>query len=121
MTNTTKTHYATSNVATSVCGRGKRLVTGALVSQVTCLNCKDTPEYQEARAAAEAARRAAFDAQTPTTVREPWGQRGEMVCSECGHNLFRYQGRSCYGHYEDHVCANCGHVESRLTETGMCF
>lgn len=103
----------------NACGRAGRVITDR-VNYVTCLNCKATPEFKEAKADLDAQREAAFQAQEPRQVGEPW-QNGLIVCRVDGTDLFRYRGRSCYGHYDDWVCAECGTVASRLTETGMCF
>ena len=107
----TKTHL------TIGCGRGKNTTTD--VYRVTCLSCQGTEAYAAAKEVADAEREARFLAQTPRQVREPW-REGIITCRECGGDLFRYKGRTCYGHYEDYQCV-CGHVESRLTETGMSF
>lgn len=103
---------------TQGCNRGK--VTTTNVYAVTCELCKRSVPYQVAKEVADASRQAAFEAQTPRQVREPW-REGVIICSECGGDLFRMGGRTCYGHYQEHVCAACGHSESRLTETGMSF
>ncbi len=115
-----KIHFSLEGPAVACRFKAKRWT--ALVSRVDCLRCQKTPEFIEVKAAADKVKQEAFDAQEPRIIREPWHQEVVyMVCKACGHNLFRYRGRSCMGHYEDHVCSRCGNVESRLTETGMSF
>lgn len=111
-----KTHLATNGV--SACLRGTRTTTN--VRQVDCRICQGTQVFMDLKAFDDAQREAAFEAQTPRKVAEPW-KEGGMVCSGCGWTFFREADRSCYGHYANYVCAQCGHVESRLTETGMSF
>jgi hypothetical protein len=117
-----KLHFEIANGV--ACGRA--VVTGTWVTpkvyRVTCLNCKTTPEFFDAKAEQDAARKAAFEAQEPRQYIEPWRSNTvAMVCSECSGQLFREGDRTCYGHYANYHCAACGHVESRLTETGMSF
>lgn len=110
-----KTHLATGPVTTA-CGIGRR--TSTTPSRVDCRNCQNTPAFGQAKNTADAAIKAAFDAQEPRQFKPQFGR--ELVC-ECGSDLFRYKGRSCYGHYDDYVCAACGKETSRITETGMSF
>lgn len=118
-----KTHfYVRDNQP--VCGRcvtnGTRI--SPQVHRVTCLNCKNSPEFSTAKAENDAARQAAFMAQEPRKYIEPWHTKTvAMVCKNCSGELFREGDRTCYGHYANYHCAACGHVESRLTETGMSF
>jgi hypothetical protein len=112
-----RTHFTIKNQR-PICGRGKRVTDN--ISRVDCRLCLARPETVEFMAKAAAEKTAAFLAQEPRRYAEPW-KPGDIICSECGHNLFRYAGRSCMGHYSEHVCAKCGHSESRLTETGMSF
>lgn len=110
-----KTHMSINGG--TACNRGKIVTEN--VRQVTCLLCKDTPVFIEIKENADAARHQAFMAQEPRACSAQFG--GPVTCSSCAGTLFRIGDRSCYGHYENYHCANCGHVESRLTETGMCF
>ncbi len=112
-----KIHFNINN--RSACGRGTWLSQPDLVSMVDCLACMKQPEYIKAKEAHDAARKAAFDAQEPRTVIEPWKRSEVMSCKSCGGDKFRQGDRTCYGHYDNWVCANCGNTESRLTETGM--
>lgn len=112
-----KTHFQTVNETYAACGRpAKRMRTN--VREVDCLNCKKESVYVAAKAAADLASEAIFWAQTPRKYSPQFGSG--LIC-ECGSDLFRYKGRSCYGHYDDYKCAGCGKDTSRLTETGMCF
>jgi hypothetical protein len=115
----TKTHFTLSNataVATmsAVCGRTAKRATEN-VHQVTCLSCKDQPEFKDAVVESGLRAAEAFANQTPATVRSPWNQ--EPITCKCGHNLFRSNGRSL--DYFDYVCAACGTTTQVLTETGM--
>lgn len=112
-----KTHLKTATGA--ACGRAAKF-TSEHVNRVTCLNCKNQPEYINAAAEATARETEAFLAQEPRVFTEPW-KPGTITCSTCLGTLFREGNRTCYGHYANYVCANCGGVESRLTETGMSF
>lgn len=119
-----KTHFAVKVpfdlTMASACGIGRRL--NDSVYAVDCLNCKSKDAFILAKDEADSAKHAAFMAQEPKKVSEPWHQpygKVPMVCKECGNDTFRHKGRSCHGHYDDHACAKCGHIESRLTETGM--
>lgn len=109
-------HYQVNDKA--ACGRGRGQRVSLHVGNVTCLNCKKTPEWIAAKEVMDAARKAAFEAQVPSKMGEPW-REGNIVCRECDGDLFRIGDRTCYGHYANFHCATCGHVESRLTETGM--
>lgn len=113
-----KRHYSVGPHG-NACGRASALNT-TNVYNVTCLLCQANDQFLAGKRIADDAKDEAFKAQAPRTYAEPW-TKGNITCRECGSDQFRYQGRSCYGHYDDHVCANCGHTESRLTETGMCF
>lgn len=108
----TKTHF------TNGCGRGQSTTDD--VRRVTCLFCNTSEPFLSAKAAADAAKREAFQAQVPQQFREPWNT-GNIVCKSCGNDRFRMGDRTCYGHYENYVCSACGGTESRLTETGMSF
>lgn len=108
-----KTHFATGAAS-----HGPRETTN--VYQVDCRRCMLTPAYSEAKEKADDERHAAFMAQTPSPMEEPW-KAGVMVCSSCAGHFFRIGDRTCYGHYANYHCASCGHVESRLTERGMSF
>ena len=116
-----KTHFAVpvafSTEVVASCGRGKRLDSN--VYRVDCELCKNRDAYILAKEEADRKKHDAFIAQTPRQFGEPW-KDGIIVCQN-GHDLFRYRGRSCYGHYDDFVCSECGDVQSRLTETGMSF
>lgn len=126
-----KTHLGiTSSMGIqSACGRGERM--DLSVHYVNCLNCKSKPVFIKAMELHEAAKKAAFQEQTPRMVREPWHEgityiicRGKSVTGVgevCGNDHFREADRTCYGHYANYVCDACGHTESRLTETGMSF
>lgn len=114
-----KRHYVTERG--NACGRQGGWTTER-AGDVTCLNCQKRPEYITAENERQTQKKAAFDAQEPRMVREPWHQEVVyMVCRDCGHNLFRNGDRTCYGHFQSYHCARCGNVESRLTETGMSF
>lgn len=116
-----KTHYlANGRIA---CNRVARS-TGAAravdnVFAVNCGLCRNNQDFKDAVEVALAAKQAAFEAQTPKPATHLLGHA--LICLMCDGTLFRYQGRSCMGHYDDYVCANCGTVNSTLTETGMCF
>lgn len=110
-----KTHFGTEKF--SACNRGK--VVTEHTRQVTCLLCQDTDLFKRAKVTADIARQEAFMAQEPRQHSAQFG--GPVTCSSCAGTQFRIGERSCYGHYENYHCANCGHVESRMTETGMCF
>lgn len=113
-----KSHFGTATG--TACNRGK--VTTENVRQVTCRLCQATPLFQRAKVTNDLARKAAFDAQEPRQLREPWHRETKpMVCSTCGNDTFREGDRTCMGHYASFHCASCGNVESRLTETGMSF
>lgn len=113
-----KRHYITKRG--TACGREGW--TTERVGNVTCLNCQKRPEYITAENERQIQHKAAFEAQTPRRIREPWHQEVVyMVCKQCGHNLFREGDRTCYGHYAEYYCGQCGGNESRLTETGMSF
>ncbi len=113
-----KTHFAPALGMSADCGRGQR--TTDQTAAVDCLSCISRNAFQEAHQKFVLAKEAAFQAQVPATVPEPW-REGTIVCNTCDGFLFRYRGRSCMGHYDDWVCSDCGHTTSRLTETGMCF
>lgn len=113
-----KFHLKDTNVG-AVCGRVKGLMTDQ-INRVTCLNCKNQPEYIEAAAAATARETESFLAQEPRQFSEPW-KDGTITCDVCLGTLFREGNRTCYGHYANYVCAGCGATQSRLTETGMSF
>lgn len=117
-----RTHFAVkvafSTEVVASCGRGKRVDSN--VYRVDCLTCQKRGAYILARDEADSARHAAFMAQTPARLGEPW-KDGHIVCRNCDGDLFRIGDRTCYGQYQDYVCANCGHKESRLTEKGMSF
>lgn len=116
-----RTHFAVKPpfdaTAAPACGRGQRIDTN--VYRVDCGLCVKQDAYILAKDEADSAKHAAFMAQTPRQYGEPW-KDGIIVCQN-GHDTFRYGDRSCYGHYDNFVCATCGDVQSRLTETGMCF
>lgn len=112
-----KTHFSLNGDSFGVCGRQARRKTHQ-TWRVDCLACKNYDEFKNAAAAADLAAEAAFWAQTPRKYTPQFG--AELVC-ECGSDLFRYKGRSCYGHFDDYKCAGCGKETSRITETGMCF
>lgn len=118
-----RTHFAVKPpmdaTAVAACGRGKRIDSN--VYRVDCLNCQKQDAYILAKDEADSARHAAFMAQEPRQLMEPWDHSKAMRCRECGNGTFRIGDRTCYGHYQDYVCAECGHKESRLTETGMSF
>lgn len=114
-----KTHFTDGG---SACGRGRFHLPD--VSRVTCQVCQTKPAFIEAKAKADAEHKAAFEAQVPRLVMEPWHKpygQVQMVCKGCGGGRFRQGDRTCMGHYDNWHCAGCGHIESRLTETGMCF
>lgn len=117
-----RTHFAVKPpmdaTAVAACGRGKRVDSN--VYRVDCLNCQKQDPYILAKDEADSARHAAFMAQVPSRLGEPW-KEGHIICRNCGGDQFRVGDRTCYGHYQDYVCADCGGKESRLTETGMCF
>lgn len=115
-----KIHLATAHGWTA-CMRSNAARTTTTVRQVDCRLCQDTLVFKNLKEADDAARKAAFDAQEPRIVAEPWQRDTTMICKACGHDRFRHADRTCYGHYDNWVCANCGHTESRLTETGMSF
>lgn len=113
-----KYHFGAGSA--SACNRGKVITEN--VYRVTCLLCQNTPLFERAKTTADLARKAAFDAQEPRQMREPWHtEHKAMVCRECGNDTFREGDRTCYGHYANFYCAECGQCESRLTETGMSF
>jgi hypothetical protein len=117
-----KTHLAimAKDGIKSACGRGARMDTN--LNRVDCLNCQAQEVFITEKAKADAARQAAFRAQEPKTVLEPWHTEQKFItCNTCTGIYFRYRGRSYMGHYNDWVCSNCGGVTSRLTETGMSF
>lgn len=117
-----KTHLAVLSIGTNVttaCGRKGR--TSDEARRVTCLVCQSKPAFAEVKFNEDQARQAAFLAQTPRQMQEPWYEHGTiMVCRECGTDQFRMGDRTTMGHYQSYVCVN-GHTESRLTETGMSF
>lgn len=117
-----KYHFAVkapfNAVAEAACGRGRHIVDN--VYRVDCLNCQKQDAFILAKDEAESKRHAAFLAQEPRALAEPW-KAGNIVCRNCGGERFRVGDRTCYGHYQDYVCADCSHKESRLTETGMSF
>jgi hypothetical protein len=116
-----KVHFSTPTGA--ACGRVVRRIS-AKVRDVDCKVCMLSDAYAEAKQLDDADREAAFWAQEPRKVSEPWHQpygSVPMVCKGCGNDTFREADRSCYGHYANWVCAACGDTESRLTETGMSF
>lgn len=124
-----KTHYEHGPHG-NACGRASaRSTTEA--GRVTCLACQKSDQFIAAKKVADESRKAAFEAQKPHKIAEPWKQ-GHIICSgfvydlsdalsKCGNDLFREGDRSCYGHYQSFHCSKCGHIESRLTETGMSF
>jgi hypothetical protein len=114
----TKTHFVSPHRPDTPACRLSKGRTTDNPFQVTCSLCKGTTRWFEALANAQAAKKAAFEAQVPTQHSDFMGR--PIMCS-CGNDTFRYQGRSCMGHYEDYVCSNCGAINSRLTETGMSF
>lgn len=112
-----RTHLS-MGIAGTECGRGKR--SSRNVFDVDCQLCQNTDRYRVALVIAKERKEAAFQAQTPREVREPW-REGVITCRECQGTQFRERDRTCYGHYANYQCSNCEHVESRLTETGMSF
>lgn len=112
-----KTHFSRNGYV--ACGRTSKRTTG-VTSQVTCGHCVQSERFVQADARQRLAAKAAFDAQEPRTVPEPWVSGAFIICT-CGGTLFRDSGRTCYGHYDNWVCAACGKTASRLTETGMSF
>lgn len=109
-----KTHFATGPVTTG-CGIGKRTTTN--VYRVDCLKCQDKPAYITARTQADEAREAAFWAQEPHAVHNPWTQEN-LVCRDCGGDKFRDKGRDLWTFW--FVCSECGKQQGYPTETGMC-
>jgi hypothetical protein len=133
---TTKIHYHSYEAEydyLTPCGRdiADGIRASDVAANVTCGLCRKSPAYLKAKAEADAREQAEFEAQTPHTVSPSFARLnsdGVLECrnllgpeSTCSSVLFRYQGRSCMGHYDDYVCAACGHTTSTLTETGMCF
>jgi hypothetical protein len=113
----TKTHYAHGPHG-NACKRASAKGT-TNVYRVDCLACQKSDQFTAAKVEADAKRHETFMAQEPREFGEPW-KDGIITCM-MGHTLFRYAGRSCYGHYDEYVCAECGDAQSRLTEAGMSF
>lgn len=114
-----KVHFQAEGARGTSCGR-EAWRTSTVPGAVTCLDCQKTQGFVTAKAQADAKAEEAFWEQAPTTVKEPW-KSGNLACSACGGEHFRYKGRACYGHYDVYVCANCNREVERLTETGMSF
>lgn len=117
-----KTHFSIdpANSLAVACGRtvndhGQTPFT----ARVTCGTCKSRKAFKEQEVKDKAAAHERFMAQEPREFGERW--RDGLITCQNGHTLFRYAGRSCYGHYDEYVCAECGDGQSRLTETGMSF
>lgn len=108
-----KSHYSVNGQ--SNCGRGKVITDNT--HYVTCLLCKENPEFIEAQAAVKAAKQAAFEAQVPHTVYNPWTKEN-IVCSKCGGDQFKDLDRDLWTHW--FYCVNCTHNQGYPTETGMC-
>ena len=118
-----KTHFAVPGALGNVaeCGRGRRITDDT--RRVDCQVCQNKPQFGAAFIAQEAAREAAFQAQTPRTVVPQFGRvndDGVMECSYCHGTLFRERPRSLFSYH--YVCANedCGKSMHPMTETGMC-
>lgn len=109
-----RTHFATGPVTTA-CGIGKRTTTNW--TRVDCLNCKKKPEYERAEFAAKEAKLAAFNAQEPHTVRNPWTQQN-LVCHVCGGDQFKDLDRDLWTYW--FYCVGCTKNQGYPTETGMC-
>jgi hypothetical protein len=112
-----KTHFGYADQ--SMCGRGTR--TTENIYSVTCGHCQRHPMYERAKATADAAREAAFHAQTPRTIVPQFGRvndDGVMECYQCKGVLFRERPRTSWSYH--YVCAECGTSMHPLTETGMC-
>lgn len=87
------------------------------ISRVDCLNCRNQPEFIEAEAAMKAAKEAAFAAQVPHTVRNPWTGK-DLVCHVCGGDQFKDMDRDLWTFW--FYCVGCTKNQGYPTETGMC-
>lgn len=91
------------------------------IHDVSCLNCKDTPAYEELAFNAQQAQEAAFAAQVPHTVVPQFGRvnaDGVMECPWCEGTLWRERPRSLFSYH--YVCEGCGKSVHPMTESGMC-
>lgn len=121
-----RTHFAVrppyDMTKQAACGqKGKYVRLDDNAFRTDCLKCQDTDAHILALDEAKSERHKAFMAQPGKTVMEPWQPGKFMLCKSCGNGMFRHGERTCHGHYDNWHCVNCGNVESRLTETGMCF
>ena len=99
----------------AACGRGQRLSDS--VTRVDCLRCKAQDSYILAYDEYQSAKHAAFEAQTPHTVHNPWAN-DELTCHNCGGNLFKDLDRDLWTYW--FRCVGCGKNQGYPTETGMC-
>lgn len=110
-----RTHFAIDDYPfLTACHRGQWNTDN--VSRVDCLLCKETQVFQEAAFAAKQAKDAAFAAQVPHTVRNPW--TGEnLTCSQCGGDQFKDMDRDLWTYW--FYCVGCTKNQGYPTETGM--
>lgn len=114
-----KRHFLTKEGKDIACWRvlTSRTWTTDSVSRVDCENCKNEPEYQAAAFAIKEAKDAAFAAQVPHTVYNPWAKKN-MVCHECGGDQFKDMDRDLWTYW--FYCVGCTKNQGYPTETGMC-